>query len=80
MKESVFGGIYKKNHLGCHVRVTDAVVQYINPESVFYFTLRHTDNDKCDIILVSNLVSNLEEIPVYKGLDLILVKKRDDYF
>ena len=53
MQEHVFGCVYKRAPVGCLVRMTDAVVRYINPESVFYFTLRHTDDQKCDVILVS---------------------------
>ncbi len=43
---------------GCLIRVSDAVIQYISPESVFYFSLRHTDSEKCDIILVSSSYDN----------------------
>ena len=56
LQEHVFGCVYKRAPVGCLVRMTDAVVRYINPESVFYFTLRHTDEQKCDVILVSSKV------------------------
>jgi transcription factor CP2-like protein len=50
----LFGGIFKRVSQGFLVRVTNEVVQYTDPESVFYFTLRHCEDgstDKCDIIL-----------------------------
>jgi hypothetical protein len=55
-QESMVGTIYKRASHGCLVRVTDTVVQYINPESVFYLSLRHTESEKCDIVLVSQLM------------------------
>jgi len=50
----LFGGVFKRVSQGFLVRVTNEVVQYTDPESVFYFTLRHCEDgssDKCDIIL-----------------------------
>ena len=50
----LFGNIFKRVSQGFLVRVTNEVVQYTDPESVFYFTLRHCEDgssDKCDIIL-----------------------------
>jgi hypothetical protein len=54
LQPQMFAGVYKKVSQGFHVRVTNDVVQYTDPESVFYFTLRHSEDgssDRCDIIL-----------------------------
>ncbi len=52
LNENLFGGVYKRMSQGFLVRVTNEVVQYTAPESVFYFTLRQDGStDKCEIIL-----------------------------
>ena len=52
LNADLFGGVYKRASQGFLVRVTNEVVQYTAPESVFYFTLRQDGNtDKFEIIL-----------------------------
>jgi len=52
LNADLFGGVYKRASQGFLIRVTNEVIQYTAPESVFYFTLRQDGNaDKCEIIL-----------------------------
>jgi len=54
LQPQVFSGVYKKVSQGFLVRVTNEVIQYTGAESVFYFTLKQSEegsSDKCDIIL-----------------------------
>ena len=54
LSSDIFAGVFKRVSQGFLVRVTNEVVQYTDPESVFYFTLRHSEDgnsDKCDILL-----------------------------
>ena len=67
LQAQIFSGVYKKVSQGFLVRVTNEVIQYTNPESVFYFTLRHTEDgssDKCDIILEDAVSVLIQQDPL----------------
>jgi SAM domain (Sterile alpha motif) len=54
LQPQMFSSVYKRVPQGFLVRVTNEVIQYTSPESVFYFTLKQSEDgssDKCDIIL-----------------------------
>ena len=67
LQPQVFSGVYKKVSQGFLVRVTNEVIQYTNAESVFYFTLKQSEegsSDKCDIILEDPAVTALIHDPL----------------
>ena len=74
-KESLLGTVYKRTSHGVLVRVTDAVVQHVNPESIFYFSMRHTDPERCDIILVSQAKNHLNISPQTLRVEFYFVNK-----